>query len=858
MTRQARGAVVAALFVVLTVVHTWPLAGRLSTHQQSGADPRAMLWSLFDQTRNLVERPLEFTDASVFYPYADTLVVLDHQISNAVIAVPAYLAGAGGVTIFNLVLLATFAISGFTTYLLVRRLTGSTAAAVMAGCAFAFGTARVYNLEHIHLLSTQWIPLALLAIHRYLERPTPARWLGLTVSALAVAASSWQIGIIGAFALGIVALWLLVGDGGSILRRGAGLVAAAMVCALILAPLAMTYARVAGYWSQGATVEEWQQEGGIVAQNSASVVDVVALPIESRSPYAGWMARRGTTLFVGFVTLALGMLAGLQLRRRPPPETAPARWPGRAAAIAGLVALLAIAAAIVGGPLVGLAGLLGRFSPVLVFGALFAVASLLAARRVGRSRPELLPPLIYATLAVAGLLLALGPRVTVAGVDLGSGLWRFDLLPIDLSLRAPVRLSLLTGLGFAVLVGYGSRALLERFPQKRHALVLILLLAAINVDLAFGFEGWSEVPRPSGVDRWLAESEEEGAVLEFPLLGHYWGLYASQNFYDRRNVDGMGFIRPPEIRRLRLLEDFSPLQVEMLWEHFHPRFVVVRGGAYSAPERRRVEAAIESLGRALELRARDGDDAVYELGDRGRGARLFRRWPGSFLRDSGGRLVLSGSLTEGHERTIGTLTVLLNDRPMLTVEGAEIAGRPQHVVAFEPGDLDPGINTFELRAGYRYRDGATPNAVGSTGVSLPADLEATVGPEGLFVALNGERYELTPDAQVVAIAVDPFRGGVVEDGVLAGEAGSGGIEAFLGSLAEGTLVALVSRDTLPSGSVLERLGLPENAGGLGALAAIGVVGADAGTGLLARGAEAAVAVGQPERRRVQLRRLEIR
>jgi hypothetical protein len=315
----------------------------------------------------------------------------------------------------------------------------------------------------------------------------------------------------------------------------------------------------------------------------------------------------------------------------------------------------------------------------------------------------------------------------------------------------------------------------------------------------------------------------------------------------------MGFIRPPEIRRLRLLDDFSPLQIEMLQEHFHPRFLVVRGGSYPPSEQRRVAAAIEDLGRTMELVVRDGDDAAYEFRDRARGARLFRRWPESFLRASDGRLVFSAALTEGHEGTIGTLTVLLNGEALLNVEGREIAGRPQHIVTFGPDDLVPGINTFEIRAGYRYRQGAAPNPVGETGVRLAGDLEAYSGQQGAYVALNGDRREIATGEVAVALAVSPQTAAVVAIEAFVEDAFGSDLAEFLAAQPQGTIVALATEGQLPE-LALERLGLSRDEN---PRVAIGVTGAAAATSLWSGEAEALVVVGQPERRRVQLRDLEI-
>jgi hypothetical protein len=226
----------------------------------------------------------------------------------------------------------------------------------------------------------------------------------------------------------------------------------------------------------------------------------------------------------------------------------------------------------------------------------------------------------------------------------------------------------------------------------------MLLVVLINVDLAFEMPELSPAPLPTAVDRWLADNAEAGSVIEFPLHGNYWAIYASQEFYQRRSVDGRGFLRPPSVRRIRARPDLSPRQVDILWEDLHPRYVVVRSELYRPAERRRVVAAIEALGSALELKARDGGDAVYELFDHGGGSTLQRRWPAAALRESLGLLDLDASLAGQNTDEEGRLQVWLNGELLREVAQLDLERRPHQVVRFDDSQIVEGINTFELRA----------------------------------------------------------------------------------------------------------------------------------------------------------------
>lgn len=693
MSSATRAMLVVAVLGAATLLHTWPLATHVGTHMQAGSDPKTMMWSQHDLALNLVQDPLHLMDGSAFAPYDKTLAVVDHQLGNAILAAPLVLAGFSTVTVFNVVFLATFFLSGLFTYALVRRLTGSTAAGLAAGCAFAFSAARVYNLPHSHVLATQWLPLALLALDRFLERPTAKRWIALLIAAMLVAFSSWHLAVIGSLGIGVVALFTLAA--GPVSRaRLIGLAAVGGLCALALLPLAQVYMDVAGRWPA-------VREGELppltnVIKNSVDLAEgLFDVPKESRSPFSGWMASNGPSIFPGIVALLLAVSAGLGLRRTAG-AAAPRvlRW--FLWGTAGL--FLATLAASLAGPAAATFLRAGRaLSPLAALAVALTATGLWAARtrRDGLAAPRY--TIIYLALAVAGVFLALGPRVTAWGVDLGSGLWRLDLLGLPLLMRAPVRFSLLVGLGLAVLCGLMVAELERRLPGRRGLAVMALMVLLINADLMFEMPELAAVPAPSDVDRWLAENPEDGTVLEYPLHGNYWSIYASQEFYGRRSVDGRGFLRPPAVRRIRARPDLSAQQVDILWEDLHPRYIVVRGGLYKRPERRRVAAAIEALGPALELRARDGEDAVYEMFDHGGSPTLLRRWPSSRLRKSLGLLSLEAALSRTDSGVAGRLLVLLNGEVLREISESDLERRPNQVVRFDMSQVVDGINTFELR-----------------------------------------------------------------------------------------------------------------------------------------------------------------
>jgi hypothetical protein len=109
----------------------------------------------------------------IFHPTPGALTLSEHLLGISVVATPIYWVTGNALTTYNLTLLLSYPLSGLAMFLLVRRLTGSTAAAFLSGLAFAFAPYRASQLPHIQMLASFWAPLALLGLHRFLQALPP-------------------------------------------------------------------------------------------------------------------------------------------------------------------------------------------------------------------------------------------------------------------------------------------------------------------------------------------------------------------------------------------------------------------------------------------------------------------------------------------------------------------------------------------------------------------------------------------------------------------------------------------------------------------------------------------------------------
>ena len=84
---------------------------------------------------------------------------------------PLFALGWSAVTVYNVLVLAGFALSGLAMAIVVERWTGSRGAAVVAGLAYAFNAHTLVRFGHMQALHVQFLPLALDALHDLLDRP---------------------------------------------------------------------------------------------------------------------------------------------------------------------------------------------------------------------------------------------------------------------------------------------------------------------------------------------------------------------------------------------------------------------------------------------------------------------------------------------------------------------------------------------------------------------------------------------------------------------------------------------------------------------------------------------------------------
>ena len=174
-----------AFFTLAAVLHTWPLASAPGTMGRvDNADTALNAWIVAWVGTTFPAAPLRLFDANIFYPEPRTLAFSEVMLPQALLGAPLTWAGFDPVLVYNLLVIAGFALSGFAMAWVVSRWTGDRAAGVVAGLAYAFNAHTLVRFGHLQALHVQYLPVALFALDSLLREPR-WRW-GLLLAAMCV------------------------------------------------------------------------------------------------------------------------------------------------------------------------------------------------------------------------------------------------------------------------------------------------------------------------------------------------------------------------------------------------------------------------------------------------------------------------------------------------------------------------------------------------------------------------------------------------------------------------------------------------------------------------------------------------
>jgi hypothetical protein len=293
-----------ALFAALAAFHTWPLASAPAVlSRNDNGDTILHEWIMAWVPHQLIRHPLHLFDANIFYPDRFTLAYSDHLFLQSMLGAPLTWSGANPVLVHNLVLLAGFALTGWTTCLVLQRWTGSWLAGLTSGTLLAFNAFSLTRLPQIQDLHLEFFAPAIYALDRLLTSARVRHALQLALWFVLQSLTGTYLMVFTAIALAAAALARPGDLFGSRFRAIAPkIVLAAAIAVVALAPLLLPY-----YWAGqavglGRTLEETQRY-------SAEWTDYLAAP---GWIYFDWWGKRffqGDALFPGLTALTLAAVA---------------------------------------------------------------------------------------------------------------------------------------------------------------------------------------------------------------------------------------------------------------------------------------------------------------------------------------------------------------------------------------------------------------------------------------------------------------------------------------------------------------------------------------------------------------------
>ena len=465
----------AGLYLLLTIALTWPLV--LHPASRVPNDLGDSLLNMFILAWDAREVPFtpHWWHLPQFFPIPGAMAFSEHLLGLALIAAPVIWTTGNVLLAYNAAFFLSFPLCAIGAHLLTYQITKRHDLALVAGLAYGFAPYRMAQFAHVQVLSSYWMPFALLGLHKFIETP---RWPWLVLFAVSWYFQALACGYYLFYLSVLVGLWLLWFAAGRIRWADFGrLLIAWAVATMAFLPIALGYLK----YQRAYGLRRWPDE---IQAFSADVASVLKASTTLR--LWGWLNvvdRPESTLFPG-VALILVIVLGVVLA-----WTAAAHGHMRRLRATRLL----LAGALLFGMVASIPLLFGPWK-LDVFGIRllsvrtpqkpFSVAVLLAvvafalhpSIRAGWARRSALA--FYTLGAVAMWLFSLGPAPTLMNKPLlykAPYAWLM-LVPGVEGVRVPARFWVLATLCLAVACALALGYVVGRWPALRRPVVGVVAL----------------------------------------------------------------------------------------------------------------------------------------------------------------------------------------------------------------------------------------------------------------------------------------------------------------------------------------------------------------------------------------------
>ena len=168
-----------AAYTLAALLLTWPLAAHFGSHVPgNGVDDPPLTWNLWWIKHALLEQGTNpFACDYLFYPIGINLAFYTLTLLNGLLSLPLQ-ATLGLIPAGNLLLLSSFVLGGYGTFLLASRFAESQFAGFVAGLLYAFASVKMgyAALGQWNIASSQWVPFYILFLFKMREDPHRRRY----------------------------------------------------------------------------------------------------------------------------------------------------------------------------------------------------------------------------------------------------------------------------------------------------------------------------------------------------------------------------------------------------------------------------------------------------------------------------------------------------------------------------------------------------------------------------------------------------------------------------------------------------------------------------------------------------------
>jgi hypothetical protein len=556
-TVRMRPLVVSAfVYVAITVLMGYRVIAELGSAIASDAGDPLLTTAILAWNASHVPWTDAWYQLPIFYPTHDALTLSEHLLGVSVFHAPLQWLTGNPVVAYNLIVLLTYPLCGVAMWLLVWRLTRNSAAAFLAGFAYAFAPYRAGQLAHIQVLASFWMPLALLGLHGFAETRR-WRWLVLFgVAWLLQGAANGYYLVYFTLLVGLWGSWFLVAR-----RRWRDVLRMAVAMAIAVVPLVPILGR---YLTAQHGLGLSRNIGEISAYSADIAAPLCASPaltvwgwlrlacVEEGELFAG-----ATLIGMCLIAIASGAFRADRGSTRDASRPDP-RWRTLALriglAIAALYALVTAWTLLVGPWRLEL-GWLHASASSADKPATVALVSLLAAallsKRFRATVQRGSTPTFYALAAGTCWVLSWGPFPRVFGHTMlyqAPYAWLRPIPGFD-ALRVPARLWMMVVLCLVVFMGLAAARLLAGRTKRATAVILVLAACGLAAD------GWTTI-RTAEIPASVPTGEITGrTVLVLPITNLATDIavvyHAVRQRY--RSINGFSGYEPPYYQALRTL-----------------------------------------------------------------------------------------------------------------------------------------------------------------------------------------------------------------------------------------------------------------------------------------------------------------